>query len=98
MAKAPIVVIVSADLKLAGNIIVFGALLQAGQIYMSSGQAIVIGSSANHSIQELQEIAWQKFSETFTSAYLTCRPWTHYPSGTLWNGEQDLRGTDESSG
>jgi acyl-CoA reductase-like NAD-dependent aldehyde dehydrogenase len=55
--KAPIVVLESADLKMAANNIVFGALLHSGQICMSSERVIVVESVADKLVHEIQEIA-----------------------------------------
>ena len=63
--KAPIVVLESADLKLAANNIVFGALLHSGQICMSSERVIVVESVADKLVQEIQEIAKSEYRETF---------------------------------
>ncbi|KAJ9114874.1 hypothetical protein QFC20_001246 [Naganishia adeliensis] len=55
--KAPIVVLESADLKIAANNIVFGSLLHSGQICMSSERVIVVESVADKLVHEIQEIA-----------------------------------------
>ncbi|KAJ9122167.1 hypothetical protein QFC24_004395 [Naganishia onofrii] len=55
--KAPILVLESADLKMAANNIVFGALLHSGQICMSTERVVVVESVADKLVEEIQAIA-----------------------------------------